>query len=72
MKVKSIVQYIDESSLEQQIRESSDHIYIDYEENSNPRPIATWSYSRQVGGQAGGQADRQAGRPAGWQTGSWP
>ena len=41
---------MDESSSEQQIRESDDYIWI--EKNWSPRPSATGSYGRQAGRQA--------------------
>ena len=42
---------MDESSSEQQIRESDDYIWI-VGKNWSPRPSATASYSRQAGRQA--------------------
>ena len=54
---------MDESSSEQQIRESDNYIWI-VRKNWSPRPSATGSYGRQAGGRAGGQAGRQAGRQA--------
>ena len=43
---------VDESSLEQQIRESADYTLI-VRKNWSPRPSATGSYSRQAGSPAG-------------------
>ena len=47
---------VDESSLEQQIHESDDYVWI-VRKNWSPRPSATGSYIRQAGKQASRQAD---------------